>query len=104
VKVRKKIKRPITRLWHIAVNWRPEIEIRVSKGPLRGSHGNPGCIRAKTAKAAGRRYLRNKLAHDLASADHETENPGSGSYGEMKPQWLKRYKSAVARAKIVVVK
>jgi hypothetical protein len=48
MKTRKKIKPPITRLWKVTVKFEDGHHVvYVSPGPLRGSHGNRGMIRAK---------------------------------------------------------
>lgn len=97
-----KIKRPKTRLWNISVKWERGFPVVVVKaGPVRSNGSNANMIRACTAKAAGRRYIRKNLAYDMASADQETENPGGTTYMDMKPEWVDRFrgyaKSAVVR-------
>ena len=104
MKTKKKPRRPITRLWHVRISYGKEIygEILVSKGPVRGSHGNPGMIRAKTGKAAGRIFQKS-LAWRQAAQHYETENPFGGAHGDVTPEMIKRFKDTAKKAVIRVI-
>lgn len=100
-KIKHKHKRPKTRLWHVYL--RP-YETLVSKNDIMCSYYEYRKVRACTAKAAGRRIVRNNLATAMAGNDYETDNPNGPDYHEMDLKWAKRYKHLVNQTKIKVIK
>jgi hypothetical protein len=100
-----KKKRPITTLWYVGLSgsWMDPV-VLVSAKPLKEHCMEHRCIRSITAKAAGRRFLRNNLATAMASASYETDNPFSPSYYDLTPEMVKEHKRYEKRATVKVVR
>jgi hypothetical protein len=61
-------------------------------------------LRAKTAKAAGRRYAK-CIPYQIASAEYETDNCNSPTYHkEITPDMLRHFKAAGRNVDVIVEK
>lgn len=108
MEIKVKVKRPITRLWHVYLsisNNEPIAYVCKKATDLRSiglSYAEYRRVRACTANAAGRRILRNNLASVMASCDYETDNPFYPQ--DITPDMLKRYKGISKKGKVIVLK
>jgi len=94
-----------TTLWYVYLTWENmDPVVTVSDQPLDGFHYDEMRIRTANPKAAGRVYIRNNLAHRVASGNHETTNPCSPTYGCMEQKWIERERRYEKRAVVRVVK
>jgi hypothetical protein len=104
LEIQVKVKRPITRLWHVYLSIVDRYPIAyVSKTEQHDIHyAEYRKVRACTAKAAGRRILRNNVPSVMASCDYETDNFFYRQ--DITPDMLKRYKGLNKKGKVIVLR
>jgi hypothetical protein len=89
---------PNTTLWHVGLLSKgPLPTVVVSNKPIQDHCIEQKVIRSITAKAAGRRYIRNNLTMAIASIDLETYGFTFRDY-ELDPLTLKPYKKYTKNA------